>query len=97
LRNELDGTGITVTCLMPGATETEFFARSGETDTKVGREEKADPADVARQGFEAMIKGEEGVITGWSNKLQVAMSKILPAHMVAEQHRKEAEPGSANR
>ena len=69
LRAELKDTGITVTCLMPGATETEFFARADMLDTKVGQGKKDDAADVARTGFKAMMKGEGDVVTGWHNKL----------------------------
>ena len=94
LRNELKDTGITVTCLMPGATETEFFERAGMEDTKIGQAEKADPADVADLGFKAMMKGESGVIAGFKNKLQVGMARMMPSSMTAEQHRKSAEPGS---
>src|SRR5690606_38760854 len=64
LREELEDTGVTVTCLMPGPTETEFFERAGLEDTKVGESKKADPADVARTGFEAMMRGEAGVVHG---------------------------------
>ena len=95
LRHELQDTGVTVTCLMPGATETEFFQRAHMMDTKIGTQEKDDPADVARQGFKAMMKGDGGVITGWQNKMQVAMSRVLPADAVAERHRAQAEPGTA--
>src|SRR6185503_18710923 len=95
LRNELKDTGVTVTCLMPGATDTDFFARADLLDTKVGTEEKADPADVARTGFDAMEKGEAGVIAGASNKLRAALANLVPDTMLAEQHRKMAEPGSA--
>jgi short-subunit dehydrogenase len=98
LRNELKDTGVTVTCLMPGATDTEFFARADLLDTKVGADDhKADPADVAKTGFDAMEKGEGGVVAGLSNKLRVALSNVMPSEMMAEQHRKMAEPGSANR
>jgi uncharacterized protein len=97
LRNELKDTGVTVTCLMPGVTDTEFFARADLLDTKVGAQEhKAAPADVARAGFEAMENGEAGVVTGLSNKLRVALSGLVPDAMLAEQHRKMAEPGSAH-
>jgi uncharacterized protein len=95
LRNELKDTGITVTCLMPGATETEFFERADMMDTKLGVSKKADPADVARTGFQAMMKGEDDVVTGWSNKLRAAIAAITPKSALAEQHRKMAEPGSA--
>jgi uncharacterized protein len=94
LRNELKDTNITVTCLMPGATETEFFERADMLDTKVGQEEKDDPADVAKAGFEAMMKGEGNVVTGWQNKLQTTIANVTPSDMLAERHRKIAEPGS---
>jgi short-subunit dehydrogenase len=94
LRNELKDTNITVTCLMPGATETEFFERADMLDTKVGQEEKDDPADVAKAGFEAMMKGEGDVVTGWQNKLQTTIANVTPSDMLAERHRKIAEPGS---
>jgi len=97
LRAELKETGVTVTCLMPGATETEFFARANMLDTKVGAGEKDDPADVARIGFDAMMNGEGDVVSGWKNKLQSAMANVTPASMLAEQHRKSAEPGGASK
>ena len=71
LRAELKDTGVTVTCLMPGATETEFFERADMMDTKVGQSKKDDPADVAKIGFNAMMKGDGDVVSGWQNKLQV--------------------------
>ena len=96
LRNELQDSGVTVTCLMPGPTDTEFFERADLLDTKVGADDhKADPAEVARVGFEAMQKGEGGVVAGLGNKLRVALAGVLPNAMLAEQHRKMAEPGSA--
>lgn len=96
LRNELKDTGVTVTCLMPGPTDTEFFQRADMMDTQVGQDDgKADPADVAKVGFEAMMNGEGDVAAGWKNKLQVALANITPAPILAEQHRKMAEPGSA--
>jgi short-subunit dehydrogenase len=96
LRNELKDTGVTVTCLMPGATDTEFFARADLLDTKVGADDhKADPADVAKTGFDAMEKGEPGVVAGASNKLRAALANVMPNVLLAEQHRKMTEPGSA--
>jgi uncharacterized protein len=94
LRHEVKDRGVTVTCLMPGATETEFFERADMADTKVGRSEKDDPADVARIGFEAMMRGDGDVVSGWKNKLQTAIASVTPAGILAEQHRKQAEPGS---
>jgi short-subunit dehydrogenase len=96
LRNELKDTGITVTCLMPGATETEFFERADLMDTKIGQQKKDDPAEVAQQGYDAMVKGDAGVIAGsWGNTFQVAMSRVMSSEHMAEQHRKEAAPGTA--
>jgi uncharacterized protein len=95
LRNELKDTGVTVTCLMPGATETEFFQRADMMDTKVGTEKKQDPAEVAHIGFKAMMEGEGDVVAGFKNKLQSAIATVTPSVVLAEQHRKMAEPGSA--
>lgn len=97
LRSELKDTNITVTCLMPGATETEFFERADMMDTQVGQSKKDDPADVAKTGFEAMMKGEGDVVTGWKNKLMTSLASVTPSGMLAEQHRKMAEPGSGNK
>jgi uncharacterized protein len=97
LRAELKDAGVTVTCLMPGATETEFFERADMMDTKVGTQKKDDPAKVAEAGFDAMMKGKGDVVTGWQNKLQSAIALLTPAGMAAEAHRKMAAPGTARR
>jgi short-subunit dehydrogenase len=97
LRNELKDTGVTVTCLMPGVTDTEFFERADLMDTKVGSsDKKMDPAEVARIGFKAMMDGEGDVVAGFKNKVQAAIASVTPSAALAEQHRKMAEPGSAN-
>lgn len=82
---------------MPGATETEFFERADLMDTKVGQQEKDDPMDVAKVGFEAMMNGEGYVVSGWKNKVQSAIANVTPASVLAEQHRKMAEPGSGKK
>lgn len=97
LRNELKDSGVTVTCLMPGATETEFFERAGMEDTQVGQQEKDDPAKVAKDGFKAMMNGEGDVVSGWKNKIQATLANVTPSDMLAEQHRKMAEPGSGEK
>ncbi len=97
LRAELKDSGVTVTCLMPGATDTEFFERADMLDTKVGAGKKDDPADVAKIGFEAMMKGEGDVVSGLKNKIQSAVANVTPAGLLAEQHRKMAEPGGAQK
>ena len=95
LANELKDSGITVTCLMPGATETDFFERADMLDTKVGSGEKANAADVAKTGYEAMMKGELKVVAGFANKLRAAMTNVAPDSTLAEMHRGMAEPGKA--
>jgi short-subunit dehydrogenase len=95
LRNELKDTSVTVTSLMPGPTETEFFERADMLDTKVGASDKDDPADVARDGFEALMAGKERAVSAsLSTKLQGRVSRVLPDGAKAEMHRKMAEPGS---
>jgi len=97
LRAELDGSGVTVTCLMPGATDTGFFSRAGLEGTRLAAQQKDDPAMVARLGFDAMLLGEPGVITGLRNKLQVAAALVSPSPVIAAMHGKLAAPGSAER
>ncbi|MEU4688871.1 SDR family NAD(P)-dependent oxidoreductase [Actinoplanes sp. NPDC023714] len=98
LRAELNDTGVTVTSLMPGPTDTNFFHRAEMDDTKVGASEKDDPALVAKQGFEAMRKDKEKVVAGsWKTKAQGVGAKVMPDRLKAEMHRKMAEPGSAQK
>ncbi len=96
LRDELKDSGVTITSLMPGPTDTEFFERADMLDTKVGAGDKDDPADVARQGFEAMMAGKDRVVAAsLSTKLQGKGSRLLPDAAKAALHRNMAEPGSA--
>jgi short-subunit dehydrogenase len=94
LRNEMKDTGVNISILMPGATDTDFFHRAGMEDTKVANGKLDDPADVARTGYRAMMKGEGDVIHGLKNKVQTAFGAVTPESVKAEQHRKMAEPGS---
>jgi short-subunit dehydrogenase len=94
LRNELKDTGVSVTCLMPGPVDTEFFERADLMDTKVGQGKKSDPAKVAKTGFNAMMKGEGDVVAGLKNKFQAAVAAVTPQSQLAEMHRGMAEPGS---
>jgi short-subunit dehydrogenase len=82
---------------MPGPTETDFFRRADMEDTKVGASSKDDAAQVAEQGFTAMMKGERRVVAGsLRTKAQEAADKVLPDAVKAKAHRKMAEPGSAS-
>jgi short-subunit dehydrogenase len=96
LRNEIKDTGVTVTALMPGPTETNFFHRAGMDDTKVGAGEKDNAVDVAREGFDALMAGRDHVVAGsFTNNLEAAAAKILPETVSAAAHRRFTEPGSA--
>jgi short-subunit dehydrogenase len=96
LVDELKDTGVTVTSLMPGPTDTEFFDRAEMEDTKVGAGAKDDPAQVAKQGFEALMKGEDKVVGGsLKTKAQALANDVLPDRLKSKAHRQMAEPGSA--
>ncbi|MBV9034210.1 MAG: SDR family NAD(P)-dependent oxidoreductase [Acidobacteriaceae bacterium] len=98
LREELKDTGISVTALMPGATETNFFHRAGADDTKLGASEKDDAAEVAKEGYEALMAGKDHVVAGsFKNKVQAAAGYALPDPLVASMHASQSEPGSANK
>ncbi len=92
LRNELKDSEVTVTCLMPGATDTEFFVRADLLDTEIGQSKKADPAKVARDGYEALLAGKPGIVSGFMNKVEAAVAGVLPDTVLAEMHRKQAQP-----
>ncbi len=94
LRHELKDSGVTVTCLMPGPVETDFFERADMMDTKVGQGKKEDPAAVAKTGYHAMLKGEGDVVAGWQNKLQAAIAAVTPEGVLANMHEGMAKPGT---
>ncbi|MGR3821864.1 MAG: hypothetical protein ACU0A5_04725 [Salipiger marinus] len=78
---------------MPGPTATEFFDRAQMEDTPVGRDDtKDDPAHVARMGYDAMRRGDSGVVSGFMNKGQAAFAGLIPDTVLAQMHRRMAEP-----
>jgi uncharacterized protein len=94
---ELKDTGVTVTALMPGVTDTEFFERADMEDTKAGSGSKDDPAQVAEQGFKAMMAGDEKVVAGSvKNKVQAKMGAVTPDSAKAAMAAKLHEPGGGN-
>ncbi len=97
IQNEIkEADGVTLTNLMPGPVETEFFDRGEMLDTSVGASDsKSDPADVAKDGWDALMAGRASIVSGWKNKIQSAVANVTPNAVLAEQHRKMAEPGSA--
>jgi short-subunit dehydrogenase len=95
LRVELADSGVTVTVLQPGATQTNFFERADMMDTAVGQAEKDDPALVARRGFEAMMAGKDSILGGgFKSRMQGLANEILPETIKAKQVAKTTEPGS---
>jgi short-subunit dehydrogenase len=99
LREELSDRGVSVTAMLPGPTDTEFFGRADMTDTKLGASDKKDdPAQVARQGFEALMKGDATVFAGSpASKAMGRMSAVTPGPLAAKTLRPMSEPGSAGR
>ena len=95
LRDELKDTEVVVTCLMPGATDTQFFERADMENTKVGKSDsKADPAKPAQDGYDAMLAGDAHIVSGFMNKVQDAFAGIIPDTILAQMHRKMAQPES---
>lgn len=93
IRDEVKDTGITITALLPGPTDTDFFAKADMLNAKnVVEGDLADPVKVARDGYNAFIKGVDNVVSGAMNKMEVAMSSIMPESMVAEMVHKQQEP-----
>ena len=92
LRHELAGTGVTVTCLLPGATDTEIFARGRVKDTALGQGPKSDALAVANTGFNALMRGEESAVHGLSNKIITAASGLIPPGIAARLHGLAAKP-----
>lgn len=97
LRHELKDRGVSVTALLPGPTDTEFFERADLADTKAAEQaEKNDPSDVAKQGFKALMAGKDRIVAGttFGTKLQGMAARFVPESVKGEMHRKIAEHGS---
>jgi len=94
IREELKDTEITITALMPGVTDTDFFNKADMLESKAVQDEDnmADPARVARDGFEALMAGKDKVVSGIKNKLQMAIGAIMPDSMVAHQVNEQQKP-----
>jgi short-subunit dehydrogenase len=92
LANEWKDTGVTMTALLPGATDTGFFGNAGDAQWEEHRDGLADPAQVARDGYEALMAGKTSVVSGFANKARDALSNALPDDTLAEMMRKENAP-----
>src|SRR5207253_1812461 len=93
IQNETKDTNVTITKLLPGVTDTDFFNKADMTEAKMVKEgSKADPAEVAKDGYEALMAGKLEIISGLKNKAMVAASKVMPDSMVAETMHQQAKP-----
>jgi uncharacterized protein len=94
VRSEVKDKGITITTLLPGATDTDFFNKADMLASKIVQDQDklADPADVAKDGYEALMKGDDKVISGFKNKAMVAMSNIMTDSAAADMMKKQQEP-----
>jgi len=92
LAEELRDSPVVITCLLPGATDTEFFERAGMENTSVGQGAKADPATVAKDGYDALLAGSTLITSGFLNKIQKTFGDFLPEELVAKMHRQMAQP-----
>ena len=94
LRTELQKTDVVISVLMPGPTDTDFFETADMLDTNVGTSKKANPADVAKAGYDALMRGDAHEVAGFANKLQAMMTRFIPDGQLAQMHKKMAEPGT---
>jgi uncharacterized protein len=93
IRSEVKDSNVTITALLPGATDTDFFNKAEMEESKIVQDGKLDdPADVAKDGYEAMMSGEDKVISGWKNKMQVAMANVTSDSLAADKMKKQQAP-----
>lgn len=94
LRSEVKDRGIVITALLPGPTDTDFFHKAGMEHSKAvqDKEQLADPAEVARDGYKALMANADMVVSGFKNKLNVLMSNVLPDSMAADNMKNKQEP-----
>jgi uncharacterized protein len=97
LSEELRESGVAVTCLMPGVTASGFFERADLMDTRAAHLKMADPADVAKSGYDALMRGDNGVYCGWMDRLQIAIARVLSPAFLASEHGKRLKPGSGRK
>ncbi len=92
IRSEVKDKGIVVTALLPGVTDTDFFNKADMLDSKAVQGEKADPAKVAKDGYDALMNDDDMVVSGTKNKIQTAMTNLIPDSMAADQTKKQQKP-----
>lgn len=92
VRQELKDTKVTITALQPGATDTDFFRKADMLDSKIMDSKLSDPAQVAKDGYDALMKGDDKIVSGFKNKVLIAASNVLPDTTVAAQMDKMQQP-----
>jgi short-subunit dehydrogenase len=98
INNEVKDTGVTITALLPGATDTDFFNKADMNESKIVQEGKLDdPAKVAKDGYEALMNGKDMVVSGFKNKVSVAMSNVMPDSAAANSMRKQQQPVTSDK
>lgn len=98
IRYELRDTGISVTALQPGPTDTDFFHRAGMDNTEVGSEGKSEsqPEEVAKQGVKALLAGKDHVYAASAKtKMEGMLANVIPGAVKAAMHEKMAKPKTA--
>jgi short-subunit dehydrogenase len=94
VREEVKDSGVTLTALMPGITDTDFFNKAGMNDSKALQDEdvKADPREVAKDGYDALMAGDDRIISGFKNKLEVNTANLMPDSTVAHNLYEQQKP-----
>lgn len=93
IQNETKDSNVSITCLLPGATDTDFFEKADMENSKIAQPDKlASPTEVAKDGYDALMAGKKSIISGLKNKVQVGVANVLPDGIAAEQMSKQQEP-----
>ena len=92
LVSELKDSAVTLTALQPGATDTDFFNKAEMQESKILDTKLSDPAKVAKDGYEALMSGDDKIVSGMKNKMMVGMSNVMPENKVADQMNKMQQP-----
>ncbi|HSU50719.1 MAG TPA: SDR family oxidoreductase [Segetibacter sp.] len=94
LISELEDSNVTLTALQPGATDTDFFNKADMQDSKIMETKLSDPEKVAKDGYDALMSGDDKIVSGLKNKIMVGMSNVIPESTVADKMKGVQEPKS---
>ena len=97
IQEETKDSRVTITALEPGLTDTDFFNKAGMTRARnVAEGSPADPAGVAKDGYQALLAGDKKVVSGFMNKVQVAAGNLIPDALLAAKVHNESVPVDAD-